>query len=45
MSYDRHADAHVTKPVDLEGIPRVIRAIDDVWLQVVRLRKDPDAGG
>jgi CheY-like chemotaxis protein len=39
-SYDRYANAYVTKPVDLDGISRVVRAIDDFWLQVVRLAGD-----
>jgi len=36
-SYDRYANAYVTKPVDLEGISRVVRAIDEFWFEVVRL--------
>ena len=36
-SYDRYANAYVTKPVDLDGISKVVRAIDDFWFEVVRL--------
>jgi CheY-like chemotaxis protein len=36
-SYDRYANAYVTKPVDLEGISKVVRAIDGFWFEVVRL--------
>lgn len=40
-SYDRYANAYVTKPIDLEGISKVVRAIDHFWLQVVRLADEP----
>lgn len=36
-SYDRHADAYVTKPVDLDEIAKIVNSIDAFWLQVVRL--------
>ena len=36
-SYDRYANAYVTKPVDLDGISKVVRAIDGFWFEVVRL--------
>lgn len=35
-SYDRYANAYVTKPVDLEAISNVVRAIDECWFEVVR---------
>jgi CheY-like chemotaxis protein len=38
-SYDLHANAYVTKPVDFEAFVRVIRQIDDFFLTVVRLPK------
>jgi CheY-like chemotaxis protein len=38
-SYDLHANAYVTKPVDFEAFVRVIRQIDDFFLSVVRLPK------
>jgi CheY-like chemotaxis protein len=36
-SYDLHANAYVTKPVDFEAFVDVIRQIDDFFLSVVRL--------
>ena len=41
-SYDLHANAYVTKPVDLEQFIHVIRSIEDFWLEIVRL---PDRDG
>jgi CheY-like chemotaxis protein len=36
-SYDLHANAYVTKPVDFERFAEVIRQIDDFFASVVRL--------
>jgi CheY-like chemotaxis protein len=36
-SYRAHANAYVTKPVDLEGLARIVRSIDRFWFSVVRL--------
>jgi len=36
-SYDLHANAYVTKPVDFEAFCGAIRQIDDFFLTVVRL--------
>lgn len=36
-SYDLHANAYVTKPVDLDAFMRVVAQIDDFYLTVVRL--------
>ena len=36
-SYDLHANAYVTKPVDFERFVEVIRRIDDFFISVVRL--------
>jgi CheY-like chemotaxis protein len=36
-SYQLHANAYVTKPVDFEAFIKVIRQIDDFFLTVVRL--------
>ncbi|HEY3470893.1 MAG TPA: response regulator [Amycolatopsis sp.] len=36
-SYDLHANAYVTKPVDFEKFVEVVRKIDDFWLTVVKL--------
>ena len=35
--YNLHANAYVTKPVDLLQFVRVIRSIEDFWLEIVRL--------
>jgi chemotaxis family two-component system response regulator Rcp1 len=34
-SYDLHANAYVTKPVDLEQFIVAIRAIENFWLEIV----------
>jgi len=36
-TYDLHANAYVTKPVDFAAFHQVIRTIDDFFLTVVRL--------
>jgi CheY-like chemotaxis protein len=36
-SYDLHANAYVTKPVDFAAFVHVVRQIDDFFLTVVRL--------
>ena len=36
-SYDLHANAYVTKPVDFDRFVEVFRQIDDFWISVVRL--------
>jgi two-component system response regulator len=36
-SYDLHANAYVTKPVDFDQFVNVIRQIDDFFISVVRL--------
>lgn len=36
-SYDLHANAYVTKPVDFKAFVEVVRQIDDFFLSVVRL--------
>ena len=36
-SYDLHANCYITKPVDFEQFIRVVRAIEDFWLSVVKL--------
>ena len=39
-SYDLHANAYVTKPVDFERFVDVVRSIDDFYFTVVRLPRD-----
>jgi DNA-binding NarL/FixJ family response regulator len=36
-SYDLHANAYVTKPVDFDRFVEVIRQIDEFFISVVRL--------
>jgi CheY-like chemotaxis protein len=36
-AYDLNANCYITKPVDLEQFIRVVQAIEDFWLTVVRL--------
>jgi CheY-like chemotaxis protein len=36
-SYRLGANAYVTKPVDLEQFLRVVKSIEEFWLQIVRL--------
>ena len=36
-SYDLHANAYVTKPVDFDRFVKVIRQIDEFFISVVRL--------
>ena len=36
-SYQLHANAYVTKPVDFDGFIDVIRQIDDFFVSVVKL--------
>ena len=38
-SYDLHANAYVTKPVDFESFAKVVRQVDDFFISVVRLPK------
>ncbi len=36
-AYDLHANAYVTKPVDLEQFMKIVALIDDFWFNVVTL--------
>jgi CheY-like chemotaxis protein len=36
-SYDLHANAFVTKPVNLQQFIDVVKSIEDFWLEIVRL--------
>ncbi len=36
-SYELHANCFVSKPVDLEGLVKVVQRIDDFWFGVVQL--------
>lgn len=37
QSYNLYANAYVTKPVDLEQFIRVLKSIEDFWLEIVKL--------
>jgi CheY-like chemotaxis protein len=37
QSYNLHANAYVTKPVDLDQFTTVIKSIEGFWLEIVRL--------
>lgn len=43
QSYDLHANAYVTKPVDLDEVAKIVRSIDEFWLQVVRLPDEDES--
>jgi DNA-binding response OmpR family regulator len=36
-SYDLHANAYIAKPVELCQFIAVVKAIEDFWLEIVRL--------
>jgi len=36
-SYDLQANCYITKPVDLDGFIKVVKAIKDFWLTIVKL--------
>jgi CheY-like chemotaxis protein len=36
-SYELHANAYVTKPLDFERFAEVVRKIDDFWLRMAKL--------
>jgi chemotaxis family two-component system response regulator Rcp1 len=40
-TYELHANCYITKPVDLPQLLRVVKAIDEFWLTVVRLPRAP----
>jgi hypothetical protein len=37
LAYDMHANAYVTKPVNLDQFMRIVALIDEFWLKVVTL--------
>ena len=36
-TYKLHANCYITKPVDLEGFSKIVRAIEDFWFVVAKL--------
>jgi two-component system, chemotaxis family, response regulator Rcp1 len=41
-SYDLQANCYITKPIDLEQFMRVVKAVSEFWLEIVRL--PPETG-
>ncbi|QPV62681.1 response regulator [Halosimplex litoreum] len=37
QSYDLHANAYLTKPIDFDGFIDVVQRIEDFWLTVVKM--------
>jgi chemotaxis family two-component system response regulator Rcp1 len=37
QSYDLHANAYVTKPIDFDGFLDVVRSLEQFWLSVVKM--------
>lgn len=40
QSYNLHANAYITKPVDLEQFIKVVKSIEDFWFEIVKLPPD-----
>jgi len=36
-AYDLHANCYITKPVDLSAFLKVMQAVDEFWLEIVKL--------
>jgi two-component system, chemotaxis family, response regulator Rcp1 len=36
-SYDLHANCYISKPVDLDSFLRIVKSIEDFWLEIVEL--------
>ncbi len=36
-SYDRHANAYITKPVDFPDLVEIVRELDNFWFSLVKL--------
>jgi CheY-like chemotaxis protein len=39
-SYDLHANAYLTKPIDFDGFLDVVERIEDFWLSVVKIPRE-----
>jgi len=39
-SYDLHANAYITKPLDLDQFAKVVRSIEEFWFTIVKLPKE-----
>lgn len=42
MAYDLHANCYIAKPIDLDDYVKVVKAIEDFWLNLVMLPQDDD---
>jgi DNA-binding response OmpR family regulator len=40
-SYALHANAYVTKPLDMDEFIRIVKGIDEFWFGIVRLPRGP----
>lgn len=36
-SYELHANCYISKPVELDGFLRIVRSIEEFWLEIVEL--------
>lgn len=39
-AYNHYANCYITKPIDLEGLTKIVSTIEDFWFSIVRLPKD-----
>lgn len=39
-SYDMHANSYITKPVNFDQFIKVVKSIEDFWLEVVKLPEE-----
>ncbi|UCG13263.1 MAG: response regulator [Deltaproteobacteria bacterium] len=39
-SYELHANCYISKPVDLDQFIKVVRSIEDFWLNIVKLPRE-----
>ena len=39
-SYNDHANAYITKPVDLDQFSKVVRSIEEFWFTIVKLPRE-----
>lgn len=36
-AYDRYANCYITKPIDLQGLTKIVSSIEEFWFSIVRL--------
>lgn len=44
-TYNHHANCYITKPIDLKQFIKVVRAIENFWLTIVKLPPDGNKRG